>query len=120
MRKILIVFVIALPLFGFLSSFEDEITTAHLNAKKGIYFGLKNVKDKKVKFDNKIVDKSKLIAIVKVSKEINGVRVEATGYHNSTEVTIVVYRSYVDLVKDGYIRDASDFPNENFDTVDKN
>lgn len=116
--KFLLLFLFLLtPVLGQTSSMEDEITTAHLNAKKGIQYGLKNLKDKRAKFDHKLIDKSKLISTVKVSKEINGVKVEATGYYLSTEVSIVIYRSYLDLVKDGYIKDASDYPIENLEEL---
>lgn len=112
MKILLLILIVAAPLISFqvINNMEDEITYAHLNAKKGVYFGLKNVKSKKIKFDSKLIDRNKLIATVKVSKEINGVKVESTGFHHSTEVSIIVYRSYSDLVKDGYLKDASDFP----------
>ncbi len=82
---------------------DDDIETAYLNAKKGVLWGLSNIKNKKSKLDNKLVSNDKLIADVKVEKVINGVRVIVTGYAETTDVTITTYRSFETLVKDGYL-----------------
>lgn len=82
---------------------DDDIETAYLNAKKGVLWGLSNIKNKKSKLDNKLVSNDKLVADVKVEKVINGVRVIVTGYSETTDVTITTYRSFETLVKDGYL-----------------
>lgn len=82
---------------------DDEIASAMTNAKKGIMFGLSNLKTKKNKIDNTLIAEDKLIADIKISKEINGVKVESTGYFNSTKVTVTLYRSYESLLRDKYI-----------------
>lgn len=86
------------------SKIEDDIEFALVNAKKGIYWALSNIPVKKSKIEKSIVNEDKLLAKVKVAKELNGVRVESTGYNQTNEVTIVLYRSRDSLIKDGYIK----------------
>jgi hypothetical protein len=86
------------------SKIEDDIEYALVNAKKGIYWALSNIPVKKTKIEKSIVNEDKLLAKVKVAKELNGVRVESTGYNQTNEVTIVLYRSRDSLIKDGYIK----------------
>jgi len=54
-----------------------------------------------------------LIATIKISKEINGAIIESTGHNESSEVTIIVHRSYDSLAKDGYIEKNSDLLKNN-------
>lgn len=83
---------------------ENDIETGLVNAKKGIYWALSNLSGKKAKIEKSIISDDKLIAKVKVAKEINGVKIESTGYYQTNEVTIVLYRSRESLLKDGYIK----------------
>ena len=83
---------------------ETNIESAVQNAKKGVYWALSNIPVKKAKIEKSIVNEDKLFARVKVAKELNGVRVESTGYYQTNEVTIVLYRSRDSLVRDGYIK----------------
>jgi hypothetical protein len=83
---------------------EANIEGAVQNAKKGVYWALSNIPVKKAKIEKSIVNEDKLLARVKIAKELNGVRVESTGYYQTNEVTIVIYRSRDSLVKDGYIK----------------
>lgn len=83
---------------------ETNIESAVQNAKKGVYWALSNIPVKKTKIEKSIVNEDKLLARVKIAKELNGVRVESTGYYQTNEVTIVLYRSRDSLVKDGYIK----------------
>lgn len=104
MKKLFIFFF----LFSFLnlqanSEMEEAINTASQYAKKGIYWALSNISTKKSKLDGKLIEDNKLLAVVKVSKEINGIKIESTGFYKTYEVTIVVYRSYESLVADKYI-----------------
>ena len=82
---------------------DDDVETAYLNDKKGVLWGLSNIRNKKSKLDNKLVSNDKLIADVKVEKVVNGVRVIVTGYAETTDVTITTYRSFETLVNDGYL-----------------
>ncbi len=86
------------------SKIEDDIEFALVNAKKGVYWALSNIQGKKVKFEKSLIADDKLIAKVKVSKEINGVRIESTGYYQTDELTIILYLSRENLLKDGYIK----------------
>ena len=75
---------------------------AYQNAKKGIYWGLSNIPGKKSSLDNDLIGEDKLYASVKVSKEIQGVKVSSKGYYNTNEVEITIYRSYESLKAEGY------------------
>ncbi|GIK20630.1 MAG: hypothetical protein PHY57_01455 [Ignavibacterium sp.] len=83
---------------------ESDIETALVNAKKGVYWALSNLQGKKTKIDKLIINDDKLISKVKVSKEINGVKIESTGYFQTNEVSIILYKSGDSLIKDGYIK----------------
>lgn len=86
------------------SKIEEDIEFTLVNAKKGVYWALSNIQGKKVKFEKSLIADDKLIAKVKVSKEINGVRIESTGYYQTDELTIILYLSRENLLKDGYIK----------------
>ncbi|NWF89832.1 MAG: hypothetical protein HXY50_10275 [Ignavibacteriaceae bacterium] len=83
---------------------DDDLSPALLNAKKGIYWALTNIPIKKTKIENDLVANDKLYASVKLQKEIGGIRIESTGFSESISITIIVYRSYDNLKKDGYIK----------------
>jgi hypothetical protein len=82
---------------------EEDIEVAFQNAKKGVYYALSNIPPKKARLDGNLITNDILIANVKLSKEVNGVKVEATGYYHSNEVKIAVYKSNESLIKEGYI-----------------
>ena len=92
------------------SKLESDIESALVNAKKGVYYALSNLQGKKAKFDKSLIADDKLVAKIKVSKELNGVKIESTGFFQTNEVTIVVYKSGDSLIKDGYIK-KSDLEN---------
>jgi hypothetical protein len=83
---------------------ESDIDMAIQNAKKGIYWVLNNIPEKKIKLDNDLIAEDKLFASVKLSKEINGVKIESTGFYNSYTITIKLFRSEESLIKDGFIK----------------
>ncbi|HEY4754678.1 MAG TPA: hypothetical protein VIH28_01365 [Ignavibacteriaceae bacterium] len=83
---------------------DDDISPAFLNAKKGIYWALSNIPGKKTKIENDLIANDKLYTSVKLQKEIGGIKIESTGYGESISVTIIVYRSYDNLKKEGYIK----------------
>lgn len=72
---------------------EKDIDLAYQNAKKGIYWALENVPEKKLRLKNDLIYKNKLYASVSLVKEINGMKITSRGYNNSTEVTIKIYKS---------------------------
>ena len=81
---------------------ENDIDLAYQNAKKGIYWALANIPEKKQSIDNDLIAEDKLYASVKLSKEFNGVKIESTGYYLSNEVSIIIYKSDDSLEKEGY------------------
>jgi hypothetical protein len=83
---------------------DAAVDSLLINAKKGIYWGLMNIPVKKARIDKSLINNDRLIAKVRVIKELNGVKIESTGYHNTNEMTIVLYRSADSLIKDGYIK----------------
>ncbi len=83
---------------------EEDVEIAYQNAKKGIYWALDNIPEKKVKLENDLIADDKLYARVKLDKEIFGIKIESTGYNNSNEVTITLYKSDESLVKEGYLK----------------
>ena len=105
--KITLTLTFVLFFFGFINAqtkIDDDISTAFLNAKKGIYWALSNIPGKKTKIENDLIANDKLYSSVKLQKEIGGVKIESTGFDESISVTIIVYRSYDSLKKDGYIK----------------
>jgi len=83
---------------------ESDIDAALVNAKKGVYWALSNISGKKARLDKSLINDDQLIARVKLEKELNGVKIESTGFSQTNEVTIVLYRSKDSLVKEGYIK----------------
>ena len=85
------------------NSFEESLNRSFTNAKKGIYYALSNIPERKNSLSRDLIDNDALIAKVKLSKEVKGVHVEATGFYNSYEIKISAYRSYENLKKEGLI-----------------
>ena len=83
---------------------EQDIDYAYQNAKKGIYWALTNIPDKKTKIETELIADDRLYAEVKLSKEFNGVKIISTGYYYSNEVTITIYKSYDSLREEGYVK----------------
>ena len=87
---------------------ENDIDMAYQNAKKGIYWALSHIPEKKSKLETDLISEDKLYAEVKLYKEVNGVKVNSTGYYHSNRVEITVYKSYDSLEKDGYLTRKTD------------
>lgn len=81
---------------------EDDMNIAYQNAKKGIYWALENIPGKKASLDNDLIAEDRLYASVKISKEVQGVKVSSKGYNNTNEVEITIYKSYESLKSEGY------------------
>lgn len=86
------------------TTFEDSIVKAFNNAKKGMYFAFANIPAKKNDINKELIEEDKLLARVKLTKAVNGIRVESTGVFNSYEICITAFRTYESLLKDGYIK----------------
>ena len=52
--------------------------------------------------DNDLVSEDKLTASVKLSKEVNGVKVSSIGFYQTNQVEITIYKSYESLKVEGY------------------
>ncbi len=87
---------------------EKNIDTAFQYAKKGIYYALSNIPENKSRLSRELIENDKLFARVKLTKEINGVKIESTGHFSSDEVTIKIYRSFGSLEKEGYIKQKTE------------
>jgi hypothetical protein len=84
------------------SKTDGDIDLAYQNAKKGIYWALSNIPGKKATLDNELIAEDKLYATVKLSKEVNGVKVSSKGYYQTNQVEITIYKSYESLKGEGY------------------
>ena len=104
MRTLLILFAFTSLAFSQSKGFEDNLEKVFTNAKKGVYYALSNIPDRKNSMSKELIDNDKLIAKVKLSKEVNGVKVESEGFYETYRVTIEVYRSYDKLVEEGYLK----------------
>lgn len=81
---------------------EADLDLAFQNAKKGLYWALSNIPIKKAKLEQELISEDKLYCEVKLYKEINGVKVESTGFHQTNQVKIIIYKSNDSLEKEGY------------------
>jgi len=85
------------------TSFGDDINTAYTNAMKGIHYAIANIPEKKNSISKELIDADKMIAKIKLSKEVGGVSVESVGYCKTYEVKITIQRDYESLKKEGVI-----------------
>lgn len=104
MKKTLVLLVLFLSPAIRQNNNGNDIDIAFQNARKGIYYALSYIPENKSRMSRELVDNNKLLAKLKLSKEIDGIKIESTGYDSSTEVTIKVYRSFESLIKDGYMK----------------
>jgi hypothetical protein len=81
---------------------DQDIDIAFQNAKKGIYWALSNIPGKKSTMDNDLIAEDKLYASVKLSKEVNGVKVTSVGFYQTNQVEITIYKSFESLKAEGY------------------
>ena len=83
---------------------ESDIDLALQYAKKGIYWALANIPEKKTSLNNDLISEDRLYASVRLEKEVNGIKIESTGYYQTLEVKITIYRSNDSLKSDGYLQ----------------
>ncbi|MGB5529594.1 MAG: hypothetical protein WBQ32_06455 [Ignavibacteriaceae bacterium] len=104
MKALFILAIILAVQFGLYaqSKTDSDIDLAYQNAKKGIYWALSNIPGKKASLDNDLIGEDRLYASVKISKEVNGVKVSSKGYYQTNEVDITIYKSYESLKSEGY------------------
>ena len=82
---------------------ESDIDFALQYAKKGIYWALANIPEKKTSLNNDLISEDRSYASVRLEKEVNGIKIESTGYYQTLEVKITIYRSNDSLKSDGYL-----------------
>ena len=87
---------------------ESDIDYAYQNAKKGIYWALSNIPQKKSKLEDDLIADDRLYAQVKLTKEVNGVKIVSTGHYQTNQVTISIYRSNDSLKENGYLKEADE------------
>jgi hypothetical protein len=87
---------------------ESDIDYAYQNAKKGIYWALSNIPEKKSKLDNDLIADDRLYAHVRLDKEVNGVKIVSTGYYQTNKVIISIYRSNDSLKENGYLEQTDE------------
>ena len=105
MKYLFIIILLIIPaLTTAQTKIDDEINTAYQNAKKGIYWALSNIPEQKKRLNNELVADDKLYCKVKLDKKVNGVKIQSTGYFDTNQVTIVIYKSYDSLSEEGFIK----------------
>ena len=104
MKTLTFLLLIAGVIYSQNKSFEEDMEAAYSNAKKGVYFALENIPDRKSSVSKELIDNDKLVARVKISKEVQGVKIESEGIYRTYEVKISIYRSYDKLIQEGYIK----------------
>ncbi len=106
MIRILLLFIFILFSYSAFTQekIESDIDYAYQNAKKGIYWALSNIPEKKTKIEKDLIADDRLYSEVKLYKEVNGVKIISTGYYHSNKVQITVYKSYDSLEKEGYVK----------------
>ena len=87
---------------------ESDIDYAYQNAKKGIYWALSNIPQKKSKLESDLIANDKLYAHVRLNKEVNGVKIVSTGHYQTNKVTISIYRSNDSLEEQGYLKQTDE------------
>lgn len=106
MVRILLFILLTLPVLA-QKPVEETLDKALVNAKKGMYWALGNIPNKKSSASNDLIEQDKLISSVRLSKEINGIRIESTGYYEGTQVKLTIFKSSDMLLKEGWIKPDS-------------
>jgi len=73
---------------------EDDMFTAFRNALRGVLWVIDNYPFKKeVTYKDIIVNNQKICSL-KIYNQEGGIKINSTGYHNSTTVEITTYKSF--------------------------
>ncbi|HEX2866713.1 MAG TPA: hypothetical protein VHO03_06705 [Ignavibacteriales bacterium] len=83
---------------------EENLDKAFQNAKKGIYWALSNIPQKKTSLSSDLIADDRLVASVRLEKEIYGIRIESTGIFETTEIKVTLFKSTDRLIEEGYLR----------------
>lgn len=101
--KLLAIFLLIPLTLAAQTSVDNDIEMAYKNAMKGVYYAVSNIPEKKNSISKELIDADKMIAKIKLSKEVGGVKIESTGYYKTYEVKITAQRDYQSLKKEGMI-----------------
>lgn len=82
----------------------SDVNFAYANAIKGINWALANIPEKKEHLSNDIIENNILLSSIKLSKEVNGYKIESTGYYLNSEIAVKLYRSDDWLLSKGYLK----------------
>lgn len=104
MKYLFIILILISSVVSGQRQFDEDLEKAYVNAKKGIDFALSNIPYRKSSLTKELISNDQLISRVKLSKEVNGVSIESTGYYKTYEVKIIIYRSYDKLIEEGIIK----------------
>ncbi len=110
--KYLFIFILLPACIAAQTKTDNEINSAFQNAKKGIYWALSNIPEKKSRIKNDLIFNDKLYCKVKIDKKINGIKIESLGFFDSNQVTIVIYKSNDSLIEEGFIKTTEDNPED--------
>ncbi len=100
--KLVLFLILSLTVFD-QTDLQNRCDTAYQNAMKGVYWAFENIPQSKGSLSKDLIAEESLIASVKLSKEVEGVKVESTGYFETYEVSIKLYKSFDSLRKEGYL-----------------
>ena len=106
MKNIIIVLLIFIPqgIAHPQTKSDSIINRAFINAQKGIYWCLSNIPENKSRISHDLISGDNLTATVKLDVEINGIKLVSTGFENTAEVSIKIYKSIESLRREGYLK----------------
>ncbi|MDZ7764520.1 MAG: hypothetical protein U5K00_08850 [Melioribacteraceae bacterium] len=84
------------------SNFDLDVKHAYTNAMKGVYYALENIPESKRTLNSDIIESDELLAEIKLTKEIQGIKIVSKGVYKTYSVEVVIYRSYEALAAEGF------------------
>lgn len=84
------------------SNFDLDVKHAYTNAMKGVYYALENIPESKRTLNSDIIESDELLAEIKLTKEIQGIKIVSKGVYKTYSVEVVIYRSYKALAAEGF------------------
>ncbi|HEX2961434.1 MAG TPA: hypothetical protein VHO43_06570 [Ignavibacteriales bacterium] len=104
MKQMLFLLLLPSLFFAQSTTTEENLEKAFQNAKKGVYWALSNIPVKKNSVSNDLIADDKLVASVRLEKEIFGIKIESTGLFETTEIKVKIFKSTDKLIEEGYLR----------------
>lgn len=78
---------------------EDDMILAFKNALRGVMWVIDNYPFKKEVTYKDIIVNNRKICSLKIYNQEGGVKINSTGYHNSTTVEITTYKSFPEKMR---------------------